>query len=64
MVILSVNLEVPGKMFDALTQQRHLHFRRAGVRLMNPELLNESLFLLFSNSHILRSASLFPFLVE
>jgi hypothetical protein len=61
MVILSVNLEVPGEMFDALTQQRHLHFRRAGVRLMNSELLNESLFLLFSNSHILRSGCVFPF---
>jgi hypothetical protein len=37
-----------------------LHFGRAGVRLMNPELLDDILFPLFSNSHNLRSASLFP----
>jgi len=64
MVILSVNLEVPGEMFDALTQQRDLHFRRAGVRLMNPELFDLTLFLLSSESH--GSAlilSFFPFYV-
>jgi hypothetical protein len=61
MVIFNVNLEVLGEMFDALTQQRNLHFRRAGVRLMNSELLDNSLLLLFSNSHNLRSASLFPY---
>ena len=60
MVILNMNLEVLGKMIDALAQQRNLHFGRAGVRLMNSELLNDTLFLLFSNSHNLRSASLFP----
>jgi hypothetical protein len=61
MVILNMNLEVLGEMFDALAQQRNLHFGRAGVRLMNPELLDDILFRLFSNSHNLRSASLFPF---
>ena len=40
MVILNMNLEVLGEMFDALAQQRNLHFGRAGVRLMNPELLD------------------------
>lgn len=61
MVILNMNLEVLGEMIDALAQQRNLHFGRAGVRLMNPELLDDTLFLLFSNSHNLRAASLFPF---
>ncbi len=61
MVILNMNLEVRCEMFDALAQQRNLHFRRAGIRLMNPELLDDALFLLFSNSHNLRSASLFPY---
>jgi hypothetical protein len=41
-----------------------LHFGRAGVRLMNPELLDYTSFLRFSNSHNLRSASLFPFFFE
>ena len=61
MVILNMNLEVLGEMFNALAQQRNLHFGRAGVRLMNPELLDYILFWLFSDSHNLRSASLFPF---
>ena len=61
MVIFNMNLEVLGEMIDALAQQRNLHFGRTGVRLMNPELLDDVLFLLFSDSHILRSASLFPF---
>ncbi len=64
MVILNMNLEVLGEMVDALAQQRNLHFGRAGVRLMNPELLDYTMFLRFSDSHNLRSASLFPFLVE
>jgi hypothetical protein len=55
MVILNMNLEVFGKMFDALTEKRNLHFGRACVRLMNPELLDDCLFLRFSNSHMLRS---------
>src|SRR6266498_4291222 len=63
MVILNMNLEVFGKMVDALTEKRNLHFGRACVRLMNPELLDDCLFLRFSNSHILRSFSLFPSLV-
>jgi len=61
MVILNMNLEVPGEMIDALTQQRNLHFGRAGVRLMDSELLDYTFFLRFSNSHNLRSASLFRF---
>jgi len=61
MVILNMNLEVPGEMIDALAQQRNLHFGRAGVRLMDSELLDYTFFLRFSNSHNLRSASLFRF---
>ena len=41
-------------MVDALAEQSDLHFRRAGIRLMNPELLDDLLFLLLSNSHVLR----------
>jgi hypothetical protein len=63
MMILNMNLEVFGKMVDALTEERNLHFGRACVRLMNPELLDDCLLLRFSNSHILRSFSLFPSLV-
>jgi len=59
-VILYMDLEVPGKMLDALAQQRNLHLWRAGVRRMNPELLDRLLFLRFSNSHI-SAFSLFPF---
>ena len=40
MMIFSMNLEVLGKIFDALTQERDLHFRRAGIALMDPELLD------------------------
>jgi hypothetical protein len=64
MVIFNMNLEVLGEMIDALTQECNLHFGRAGVRLMNPELLDDVWLALFSNSHILRSASLFLFLVK
>ena len=40
MMIFSMNLEVLGKIFDALTQERDLQFRRAGIALMDPELLD------------------------
>ena len=60
MMIFSMNLEVLGKIVDALTQKRDLHFRRAGIALMDPELLDNPLLLLWSNSHVLRF-SLFPF---
>ena len=46
-----MNFEVPAKVFNALAQQRNLHFRRAGVRWMDPELLDLLLFLRFSNPH-------------
>lgn len=60
MVILHVNLEMPGKVIDTLTQQRDLHFRRARIGLMNPELLYHCLPVRFTNSHVnLRSFSLF-----
>ena len=52
MVILNVNLEVPGEILDPLTQQSNLHFRRAGIRLMKPELLYNPLFLSLSNPHV------------
>ena len=58
MMIFSMNLEVLGKVFDALTQERDLHFRRAGIALMDPELLDDPLLLLLSNSHVLRFFSL------
>lgn len=51
-VILNVDFEVSGKIFDALAEQRNLHFWRAGVRRMNPELLDHLFFLRFSNPHI------------
>jgi hypothetical protein len=35
-----------------------LHFRRAGIALMDPELLDNPLPLLWSNSHVLRFFSL------
>jgi hypothetical protein len=40
-----------------------LHFRRAGVRRMNSELLDLLLFLRFSNPHNLRFSLSFLFLV-
>ena len=52
MVILNVDFEVPGKILDTLAEQRNLHFWRAGVRRMNPELLDHLFFLRFSNPHI------------
>ncbi len=54
MVILHMDFEVLGKMLDALAEERDLHFWRAGVRRMNPELLNLLFSLRFSNSHNLR----------
>src|SRR5918995_182035 len=58
MMIFCMNLEVLCKIFDALTQERDLHFRRAGIALMDPELLDNPLLLLWSNSHVLRFFSL------
>ena len=63
MVILDMILEVLSKMLDSLAEQSDLHFGRTGIRLMNPELLDDFLFLLWSNSHDLRFFSLFPFLI-
>ena len=60
-MILGVNLEVSGEMFDSLTQKCDLHFCRAGVLLVKPELPYDSSFGLLSNFHSLRSFSLFPF---
>jgi hypothetical protein len=54
MMIFSMNLEVVGKIVDALTQERDLHFRRAGIALMDPKLLDNPLLLLWNNSHVLR----------
>ena len=58
MMIFSMNLEMLGKIVDALAQERDLHFRRAGIALMDPELLDNPLLLLWSNSHVLRFFSL------
>jgi hypothetical protein len=63
MMIFSMNLEVLGKIFDALTQERDLHFRRAGIALVDPELLDDPLLLLWSNSHV-SAFSLFPCLIS
>jgi len=54
MVILHMDFEVPGKMLNALAEERDLHFWRAGVRRMNSELLNHFFSLRFSNRHNLR----------
>jgi hypothetical protein len=62
MMIFSMNLEVLGEIVDALTQERDLHFRRAGIALMDPKLLDNPLLLLWSNSHVLRF-SLFLFVL-
>jgi len=62
-MILYVNLEMPCKMLDALAQERNLHLWRSGVRRMNPELLDDLLFLRFSSSHISVFFSLFPYLI-
>jgi hypothetical protein len=51
MVILNVSLEMLGEVFDTLAKQRDLHLRRAGVRLMKPELLHDYLTLWLSNPH-------------
>ena len=61
MVILNMDFEVPGKIFDALAEQRNLHFGRAGIRRMNSELLDHLFFLRFSNPHISAFFSLVPF---
>ena len=58
MMIFSMNLEMLGKIIDALAQECDLHFRRSGITLMNPELLDNPLLLLWSNSHVLRFFSL------
>lgn len=63
MMIFSMNLEVLGKIVDALTQERDLHFRRAGIALVDPELLDDPLLLLWSNSHV-SVFSLFPCLIS
>jgi hypothetical protein len=39
MMVLDVSLEVPGEVFDALAQERNLHFGGAGVRPVTPESL-------------------------
>ena len=64
MVIFRMGLEVLGKIFNALTQQRNLHFRGAGIALMKSELLYYPFFLLLSNPHDLRFVSLSFFTVE
>ncbi len=61
-VILYVNLEVLREVINALAEQGNLYLRRAGIGLMESELLNDFFPLLLSNPHcILRSSSLFPF---
>jgi hypothetical protein len=42
---------VPGEVFNTLAEERNLHFGRAGVRLVKPELLHDFLPLWLSNSH-------------
>ena len=66
MVILDMNLEVPGEVVDTLTHQGDLHFRRASIRLMNPELLDDFLPVRLSNSHVISALylSFFLFVAE
>jgi hypothetical protein len=52
MVILYVDLEMLREVIDALAQQRDLNFRRARIRLMEFELLNDFFPLRLSNSHL------------
>jgi hypothetical protein len=40
MVILHMNFEVLREVIDTFTQQGHLHFRRACIRIMEFELPN------------------------
>jgi hypothetical protein len=51
LVILNVSLEMLGEMLNTLAEQRDLHLRRAGVRLMKPKLLHDYLTLWLSNPH-------------
>lgn len=51
-VILNMDLEVLGEVFDPLTQQGNLHLRRSGIGVMESKLLNNSLFLLLNNPHV------------
>ena len=51
MMVLDMSLEVPGEVFDALAQERNLHFGGAGIRLVTPEPFHDFLALGLSNSH-------------
>ncbi len=51
MVVLNVDLEMPGKVIDTLAEERYLYFWRAGVRLVKPKLLHHFLTLWLSNPH-------------
>ena len=51
-VILHMNLEVPRKMIDTLTQKGHLYLRRPSIALVEFELLNNLPPLFLSNSHV------------
>ena len=64
MVIFRMGLEVLGEIFNALAQQRNLHFRGAGIALMKSELLYYPFFLLLSTPHDLRFVSLSFFIDE
>lgn len=44
-IILSVSLEVLRELLNALRQYGNLHFRRAGIRVMDLHLLHELCFL-------------------
>ena len=66
-VILNMNLEVLCEVANALADESNLHLWRAGIGLMESELLNNPPLLLLSNSYLfsvclLRLSSLFPFL--
>ena len=61
-VILNMNLEVLREMIDALAEQRNLHLRRAGIGLMDSELLNNLFPVLLSNPHV-SSVRLLSFLL-
>lgn len=52
MVVLLMNLEMPGQLLDAFGQERGLHFRRAGVTLVGPVLTQDFQFSLGDQSFV------------
>lgn len=58
-MILDMDLKVLGEVLNTLTQQGYLNLRRAGILLMELELLNDPVLLFLSNSHFFSVRLLF-----